>query len=249
MSEPPLARPTAVPKCSFCGKSHNEVAKVVAGPNDVAICDECVDVCRDIIGDQRAASSPPSDAVPADDYAKLPAEERTVRQAFDEGWRQFAESGAKRKPAQKAPSAIAIEVCRVVTDELRDAMARLVPQLSSSATIPSEVELRDIVTADSTCLLAARDGGRIVGTLTLVIFRIPTGVRAWIEDVAVDAGARGRGVGETLSREAIRIAASRGARTVELTSRPSRDAANRLYRRIGFEPRGTNVYRYTIRDS
>jgi ribosomal protein S18 acetylase RimI-like enzyme len=83
--------------------------------------------------------------------------------------------------------------------------------------------------------------------LTLAMFRIPTGLRAWVEDVAVDVAARGKGVGERLSREALRLAAARGARTVELTSRPSREAANRLYQRIGFERRETNVYRYTVR--
>jgi ribosomal protein S18 acetylase RimI-like enzyme len=145
-------------------------------------------------------------------------------------------------------SGVTIEVCRAVSDELSEAMTRLVPQLSSSATVPSTEELREIVTAEGTYVLVARDGDRIVGTLTLVTVRIPTGVRAWIEDVAVESEARGRGVGEALSREAIRIAASRNARTVELTSRASREAANRLYRRIGFEPRETNVYRYTISD-
>ena len=145
-------------------------------------------------------------------------------------------------------SGVTIEVCRAVSDELSEAMTRLVPQLSSSATVPSTEELREIVTAEGTYVLVARDGDRIVGTLTLITFRIPTGVRAWIEDVAVESEARERGVGEALSREAIRIAASRNARTVELTSRASREAANRLYRRIGFEPRETNVYRYTISD-
>jgi ribosomal protein S18 acetylase RimI-like enzyme len=80
--------------------------------------------------------------------------------------------------------------------------------------------------------------------LTLAVFPIPTGVRAWIEDVVVDQSARGRGVGEALSRRALELAAQAGARTVELTSRPSREAANRLYRRLGFEARETNVYRY-----
>ena len=143
-------------------------------------------------------------------------------------------------------SAVSIDVCRVLTDELWEAITRLVPQVSSSAIVPSRDDVREMVTTESTYLLVAREADRIVGMLTLVIFRIPTGVRAWIEDVAVDAEARGKGVGEALSREAIRIAASRIARTVELTSRPKREAANRLYRKIGFEPRDTNVYRYTI---
>jgi len=79
--------------------------------------------------------------------------------------------------------------------------------------------------------------------MTLVVFRIPTGVRAWIEDVVVDEAARGRGVGEALNRVAIQRAHDAGARTVDLTSRPSREAANRLYSRLGFEQRDTNVYR------
>jgi ribosomal protein S18 acetylase RimI-like enzyme len=100
-------------------------------------------------------------------------------------------------------------------------------------------------------LLLATDserGGAIVGSMTLVLFRIPTGMRAWIEDVVVDAEARGAGVGAALNRRALQIAADRGARTVDLTSRPSREAANRLYRRLGFEPRSTNVYRRALGD-
>jgi len=85
-----------------------------------------------------------------------------------------------------------------------------------------------------------------VGMLTLVTFRLPTGVRAWIEDVVVDSGSRGRGVGEALTQAALEIAADRGAQTVDLTSRPSREAANRLYHRMGFEPRETNVYRFPL---
>jgi ribosomal protein S18 acetylase RimI-like enzyme len=84
-----------------------------------------------------------------------------------------------------------------------------------------------------------------VGTLTLVLFRIPTAMRAWIEDVVVDESARGAGVGEALTLAALERAADAGARTVDLTSRPSREAANRLYTRLGFELRETNVYRWT----
>lgn len=136
-----------------------------------------------------------------------------------------------------------------VNAELVEAVESLVRQLSNSATVPRHTDLLEMVESSCTVLLLARDrslGGKIVGMLTLVVFRIPTGVRAWIEDVAVDETARGRGVGEALSREALRIAMERGSRTVELSSRPSREAANRLYRRLGFVPRDTNVYRYTI---
>jgi ribosomal protein S18 acetylase RimI-like enzyme len=144
--------------------------------------------------------------------------------------------------------AIEIAVARVVDDELCEAIGRLLPQLSRSAPVPSVEQLEEIVSSPCTTLLVARDrseAGRIVGSLTLAVFRIPSGVRAWIEDVVVDTGARGKGVGEALSRSALAIAAEQGARSVELTSRPSREAANRLYRRIGFEPRETNVYRYS----
>ncbi|MEI2696876.1 MAG: GNAT family N-acetyltransferase [Microthrixaceae bacterium] len=144
-----------------------------------------------------------------------------------------------------------VEECESVTDELVQAMEALIPQLSSSSPPPSVDELAEIVGSDATHLLLARDGdgpglgGRIVGSMTLAVFRIPTGVRAWIEDVVVDGDARGRGVGEVLNRAALDVAARRGARTVDLTSRPSREAANRLYRRIGFVQRETNVYRYS----
>jgi ribosomal protein S18 acetylase RimI-like enzyme len=135
-----------------------------------------------------------------------------------------------------------------VDDELIAAFNRLIPQLSRSAVVPTPDLIREIVDAPATRVLVARDGrdnGRIVGLLTLVVFRIPTGVRAWIEDVVVDESVRGRGVGEALSQEAIRQAVGSGARTVELTSRPSREAANRLYQRLGFVRRDSNVYRYT----
>ncbi len=101
--------------------------------------------------------------------------------------------------------------------------------------------------SEATQLLVARDADRVIlGSLTLVHVRIPTGVRAWIEDVVVDESARGRGVGEALTRAALAQASARGARNVDLTSRPSREAANRLYRRLGFEPRDTNVYRFEL---
>ena len=121
---------------------------------------------------------------------------------------------------------------------------RLIPQLSSSSAPISAQELEEIIESDTTVLFAARSGQEIVGLLTLAIFRIPTGVRAWIEDVVVDNQARGKGVGDALNRAALAEAERRGAKTVDLTSRPSREAANRLYQRLGFKQRDTNVYRY-----
>ena len=131
------------------------------------------------------------------------------------------------------------------TPEVLDALAHLLPQLSSSASPVTSDELLAMVRSDASHLLLARtDDGRIVGSLTLVVFRIPTGVRGWIEDVVVDGEARGLGVGEALNRHALSLATELGARTVDLTSRPSRVAANRLYQKLGFEPRDTNIYRY-----
>ncbi len=151
-----------------------------------------------------------------------------------------------------AASAHGIEIAPAlrVDEELAGAFARLLPQLSDSAEIPTAALIREIVDAPSSTVLIARDtrdAGRIVGMLTLVVFRIPTGMRAWIEDVVVDATVRGRGVGEALSQAALERAAAAGARTVDLTSRPSREAANRLYQRLGFALRETNLYRYAPR--
>lgn len=135
-----------------------------------------------------------------------------------------------------------------VDDELIAAFARLTPQLSSSSPAPGPDQLAAIVASPATVMFVARDidSGQIVGSLTLAMFRIPTGMRAWIEDVIVDEVARGKGVGAALNHAALDRAKAEGAKTVDLTSRPSRDAANRLYKRIGFEQRETNVYRYKL---
>ncbi|MDJ0768678.1 MAG: GNAT family N-acetyltransferase [Ilumatobacter sp.] len=133
-----------------------------------------------------------------------------------------------------------------VDDELVAAFAELIPQLSSSSPPPSAEQLAAIVDADDSVLFIARDDGLIVGSLTLALYRIPTGTKAWIEDVVVADSMRGRGVGAALSRAALAEAEQRGAKNVSLTSRPSREAANRLYQRLGFEPYETNLYRYTI---
>lgn len=149
-----------------------------------------------------------------------------------------------------------------VTDDLVQAVRRLLPQLSSSARPPTDEQVAEIVTSPATTLLVATwtgeggDGagaaevgpedGAIVGMLTLAVFLIPTGVRAWVEDVVVDQAVRGRGVGDALLRAAVELASQRGAQTLDLTSRPSREAANRLYLRAGFQLRETNVYRLSL---
>ena len=127
------------------------------------------------------------------------------------------------------------------------AFGRLIPQLSRSSPPPDERELREVVATPGTVVLVARDDdGTVLGSLTLVTFRIPTGMRAWIEDVVVDEAASRRGVGSALNRAALDAARARGCKTVDLTSRPSREAANRLYQRLGFEARDTNVYRFEL---
>jgi ribosomal protein S18 acetylase RimI-like enzyme len=141
---------------------------------------------------------------------------------------------------------VTVEIAQSASAELVEAFARLIPQLSKSSPPPVDGEVAEMVSSPASDVLVARVDGRIVGTLTLVVFRIPTGVRAWIEDVVVDDSARGHGVGEALNQFALDLARSKGAKTVDLTSRPSREAANRLYQRIGFQPRETNVYRYDL---
>lgn len=150
--------------------------------------------------------------------------------------------------------------------EVLGALRRLLPQLSASAVPPTDEEVGEILASPATVLLVARDdtlgpaqgaraqgphfeagaGGPIVGMLTLVTFRLPSGMRAWVEDVVVDTSARRRGVAEALTLAAVELARAKGARTVDLTSRPSREAANNLYQKVGFRRRDTNVYRYEL---
>lgn len=142
-----------------------------------------------------------------------------------------------------------IEIATQLTEEIVEAFNRLIPQLSSSSAIPTRAELEELVssTCNSVILVRHEDfENRIMGTLTLVTFRIPTGVRSWIEDVVVDEVARGKGLGKALTLAALDQARSLGARTVDLTSRPSREAANKLYQSVGFELRHSNLYRFTL---
>ena len=140
-----------------------------------------------------------------------------------------------------------IRIADNVDAKVVEAYQKLTPQLSSSNPPPTEDELKAIIGSDSATILVAEDtNGIILGSMTLVIFRIPTGIRAWIEDVVVDTQARGMGVGQALNQHAIELAQKAGAKTIDLTSRPSREAANRLYQRLGFTPRETNVYRYSV---
>jgi ribosomal protein S18 acetylase RimI-like enzyme len=141
---------------------------------------------------------------------------------------------------------IAVEAAASVNDDLVAAVGRLIPQLSSSSAPTSRDALERMVADPGTTLFVAWDEGRVVGMLTLITFEIPTAVRSWIEDVVVDETARGQGVAASLVQAALERAEAQGARTVDLTSRPDREAANRLYVRMGFETRVTNVYRRTL---
>jgi len=145
------------------------------------------------------------------------------------------------------PGGIIVAEATEATPEVVQALRDLLPQLSSSAPPLAEEHIREMVASPATVVLVARDGtDKIVGTLTLALFRIPSGMRAWIEDVITDEAARGQGVGEELTRAALEVARTAGARTVDLTSAPKREAANRLYERVGFERRDTNVWRYEL---
>ncbi|HZU80828.1 MAG TPA: GNAT family N-acetyltransferase [Acidimicrobiales bacterium] len=145
-------------------------------------------------------------------------------------------------------STIAVTEATTGDAGLHDELRRLLPQLSSSSNAPTDAEIDEIVEGPATFLFVAHpeDGGPLLGALTLAVFRIPTGLRAWIEDVVVDEATRGKGIGSELVRAALAKAAALGCRTVDLTSRPSREAANRLYRQLGFVARETNVYRYEL---
>jgi len=142
---------------------------------------------------------------------------------------------------------VSIRPVTEVTESLTDAYRVLIPQLSSSSNPPTGEALQRIIESDSAQILIAEDeNGEILGTMTLVIFQIPTGIRAWIEDVVVDSSARGKGIGKKLNLAALELAKQAGAKTVDLTSRPARQEANQLYRSIGFAERETNVYRFSF---
>jgi ribosomal protein S18 acetylase RimI-like enzyme len=141
---------------------------------------------------------------------------------------------------------VTVEVTRHASEELLAGINRLLPQLSTSAPPLTMDDLEELVSSPSVSLFVASKDGVIVGTLTLVVFAIPTGLRAWIEDVVVDEAMRGLGVGAALTTAAADEARLRGVRSVDLTSRPSREAANSMYLNLGFALRETNVYRLSL---
>jgi ribosomal protein S18 acetylase RimI-like enzyme len=138
-----------------------------------------------------------------------------------------------------------IEIVTQADEELYDAFQRLIPQLTNNNPPPSLNDLADLVRdASSTLMVARDDSGKIVGALTLSVYRVPTGIRSIIEDVIVDTSARGQGIGDALMKYAINLASEKGAQNITLTSNPMREAANRLYVRVGFKKRETNAYQY-----
>ncbi|MDN3619983.1 MULTISPECIES: GNAT family N-acetyltransferase [Polaribacter] len=133
-----------------------------------------------------------------------------------------------------------------VNDHILKAFIKLIPQLSTSCILPSQKDLEDIVSSNNTMLFIAEENNNILGTLTLVFNKIPTGNKVWIEDVVVDNTARGKGVGKKLTQFAIEYTANKGIKSINLTSSPDRIAGNELYQKLGFIKRETNVYRLTI---
>lgn len=137
-----------------------------------------------------------------------------------------------------------VNIARYANQEILSSVNHLLPQLSSSAAPLTLERLKDLLDSSAITLFIATHEDRTIGMLTLAIFPLPTGIRAWIEDVVVDSGARRLGVGELLTTTAMEHANRAGATTVDLTSRASREAANSLYRKLGFVQRETNVYRW-----
>ena len=143
-----------------------------------------------------------------------------------------------------------IQPVHAVTDELVEAFQRLMPQLTANHPPPSRADLQALVAFPGSTLLVARESerGAIIASATLCIVRAPTGVHARLEDVVVDSAVRGRGVGQALTNEVIRLAKETGAGYIALTSNPKRESANRLYQRVGFKRWETNVYRMDLLD-
>jgi ribosomal protein S18 acetylase RimI-like enzyme len=148
-----------------------------------------------------------------------------------------------RAPADQP---VQVEEATEASPELLGALQRLLAQLSASAPPLTEGRLGSVLAHPGVHLFVARVGGEVRGTLTLTALPLASGLRATVEDVVVDEAARGQGLGRALTEAALAKAAALGARTVDLTSRPSREAANRLYQRLGFQQRQTNVYRFDL---
>ena len=185
----------------------------------------------------RRFSSPPRSTAAVEAPAKTSSSARVIADLL---------KVRKYLPKTRVREPITVDVVARVDADLTEAAARLVPQLSTSARVPGQWELGQIVKEPGTALIVAREGRVIVGMLTLHTFRATTGIHAWIQDLVVDKAAKGRGVSELLTQEAVRLSAERGAHTTELASRPSRAGTGRLYERLGFELRQAQLYRHRL---
>jgi ribosomal protein S18 acetylase RimI-like enzyme len=141
---------------------------------------------------------------------------------------------------------VRVEVVKEATAEVHAALAHLLPQLIATLPIPTMERLRAIVADPAVTLLLAKDGDEIIGTTTVIVYTTPFWIKARLDEVVVDEAARGKGVGEALVKASLELAREKGVEVVELQSRGSREAANRLYQRMGFELRETNVYRMVL---
>lgn len=142
---------------------------------------------------------------------------------------------------------IKIEQLTHIDDAVLEAFKKLIPQLTGEPErYPSREELEKVIQSEDTLVFVAKENDKILGTTTLALYRIPSGIKAWIEDVVVDESARGKGVSVALMNHALDAARDIGVEKVDLTSQPFRVPANKLYVKLGFELRKTNVYRFKI---
>ena len=134
------------------------------------------------------------------------------------------------------------------TPEVVEALHRLLPQLNPTLTLPDAARVRRLVADPAVTLVLARDGGRIVGTATVIVYTTPYWIKARLDEVVVDAGARGKGVGEAIVRRCLELGRRIGAQVAELQSGRGevRAAANGLYKRIGFQVRDSDIFRITL---
>src|SRR5712691_1263976 len=139
-----------------------------------------------------------------------------------------------------------IETVTEATSEVQAALAKLLPQLNATLPIPTMERLQAIVADPAVTLLLASDGNDIVGTTTVIVYTTPFWIKARLDEVVVDEASRGKGVGAALVEAALGVARASGAQVAELQSGVQREAANRLYPRMGFKRRETNVYRIVL---
>ncbi len=141
-----------------------------------------------------------------------------------------------------------IEPATVATQDLLDALSRLLPQLNPDLPVLTMERLDRVINDPATTLLVARDDQdeKIIGTATVLVYTTPAQVKSRIEDVVVDEEARGKGAGKELVEHCIEVAREAGAEVVELQSARWRQVANKLYPKIGFQLRESNLYRLSL---